>query len=101
MKSNRKTLKKTVKSIKVMGENVENTIYYFTTEGLLISLEKLGWRIDKKGYILGKDNNPIKCDCCKKPLTDKELSAFSPGSVKPLCSDIRCHVVDAYRRDKK
>jgi len=102
MKKHQSRLKKIVKRIRVMNGDVKNTIDYFTTEGLLISLEKLGWKLDKKkGYILDRNSNPIKCDCCKKHLTDKELSAFSSGSVESLCSDIRCHVVNAYRRDKK
>lgn len=83
-----------------MEEKITNTIYYFDEEGIKNAFEKLGWKFNKKGYVLDGNGVSVKCVCCKTPITKTELSAFSPGSVNPLCSDIRCYMVDMLRRER-
>ena len=55
-----KSLKKVVKTIRVMGEDTTNTIFYFTQEGLENAFKKLGWRFDEKEFILDRNNNFVE-----------------------------------------
>ena len=102
-KSDQKALKKVRSKFTAMEVIVpkEIPIHHFSSKGLNDALDKLGWSLDSKGFIKNKNNDFVKCEHCDKRLSTVELSAFSPGSIKQLCSDIDCFIVDMHRREKK
>jgi len=77
----------------------EITIDYITSEGLTSAFKKLGWRIDAKGFIRDAKGKYVCCAICGDKLKKDTLGAFAPG-LRPLCSNVKCHLVDMYEREK-
>ena len=64
------------------------------------AIKKLGWK-EKNNLIFDKKDEHVVCGICKENLKKSKITAFFPGSAKPVCEKFRCYIIALHETETK
>lgn len=73
----------------------------FEAKSLKYAFKKLNWKISEERKIIDNKGKVVMCGICNKELNENEITAFIPGSSKPICQNPECFILALCEMEKQ